>query len=61
MSDLRSPALYRINTHVWLTALSHKPGRLAPLDAMPDVEKEGPHGEATHTHQPGMAASGVSR
>jgi len=61
MSDLRSPALCHIHTRVWLTALSHKLGRLATLEDMPDAEKEGPNGEATHAHQPGMAASGVSR
>jgi hypothetical protein len=31
MSDLRSPALYQVHTHVWLTALSHKLGRAATL------------------------------
>jgi hypothetical protein len=61
MADLRSPALYHINTRVWLTELSHKLGRLAPLEDIPDADKEGPNGEAIHAHQPGMAASRVSR
>jgi hypothetical protein len=61
MSDLRSPALDLIHTHVWLTALSHKLGRLATLEDMPDAEKGGPNGEVTHAHQPGMAESGMSR
>ena len=44
MADLRYPALYHINTRVWLTALSQKLGRLATLDDIPDVDKEGPNG-----------------
>jgi hypothetical protein len=61
MSALRYPALDQIHTRVWLTALSHKLGRLATLDAMPDAEKEGPNGHATHAHPSGLAAFGVSR
>jgi hypothetical protein len=61
MSDLRYPALYQINTCVWLTELSQKLGRLATLDDIPDADKEGPNGYATHAHQPGMAESRVSR
>ena len=44
MADLRSPALYHINTRVWLTALSQKLGRLATLEDIPDADKEGPNG-----------------
>jgi hypothetical protein len=44
MSDLRYPVLYQINTRVWLTALSHKLGRLATLEDIPDVDKKGPNG-----------------
>ena len=32
------PLLYQINTRVWLTALSHKLGRAATLDDIPDAE-----------------------
>lgn len=32
------PSLYQINTRVWLTALSHKLGRDATLDDIPDAE-----------------------
>src|SRR4029450_6353666 len=38
MADLRYPALYQINTRVWLTALSQKLGRRATLDDIPDAE-----------------------
>jgi maltooligosyltrehalose synthase len=38
MSDLRNPALYQINTRVWLTELSQKLGRRAILDDIPDAE-----------------------
>jgi glycosidase len=38
MSDLRYPALYQINTRVWLTELSQKLGRRAILDDIPDAE-----------------------
>src|SRR5437773_11812521 len=38
MSDLRHPALYQINTRVWLTDLSQKLGRRATLDDIPDAE-----------------------
>src|SRR4029450_2959698 len=38
MSDLRYPALYQINTRVWLTELSQKLGRPATLDDIPDAE-----------------------
>src|SRR3954447_16561057 len=38
MSDLRYPALYQINTRVWLTELSQKLGRRATLDDIPDAE-----------------------
>src|SRR5512145_3288332 len=38
MSDLRYPALYQINTRVWLTELSQTLGRTATLDAIPDAE-----------------------
>jgi hypothetical protein len=44
MSALHSPALDHINARVWLTEVSQNLGRLATLDAMPDAEKEGPHG-----------------
>jgi hypothetical protein len=32
------PALYQINTRVWLTELSGQPGRRATLDDVPDAE-----------------------
>ena len=32
------PALYQINTRVWLTALSRQQGRAATLDDIPDAE-----------------------
>src|SRR5947207_14133653 len=38
MSDLRHPALYQINTRVWLTEWSQKLGRRATLDDIPDAE-----------------------
>jgi hypothetical protein len=38
MSDLRYPALYQINTRVWLTELSQKLGRAATLDDIPYAE-----------------------
>jgi hypothetical protein len=38
MADLRYPALYQINTRVWLTVLSQKLGRRATLDDIPDAE-----------------------
>jgi alpha amylase-like protein len=37
MSDLRYPALYQINTRVWLTELSRTLGRTATLNAIPDA------------------------
>jgi glycosidase len=38
MSPLRHPALYQINTRVWLTELSRALGRQATLDDIPDAE-----------------------
>src|ERR1700751_6311616 len=38
MSDPRYPALYQINTSVWLTELSGGLGRRATLDDVPDAE-----------------------
>ena len=38
MSPLRHPALYQINTRVWLTELSRGLGRPATLDDIPDAE-----------------------
>jgi len=38
MSPLRHPALYQINTRVWLTDLSRGLGRPAALDDIPDAE-----------------------
>jgi len=38
MSEPRYPALYQINTRVWLTELSQALGRRATLDDIPDVE-----------------------
>ncbi|MFM0512963.1 alpha-amylase family glycosyl hydrolase [Paraburkholderia sp. RL17-373-BIF-A] len=38
MFDLRYPALYQINTRVWLTGLSRVLGRSATLDDIPDAE-----------------------
>lgn len=37
MSQPRYPALYQINTRVWLTALGRALGRLATLDDVPDA------------------------
>src|SRR5580765_8290704 len=37
MSPLRHPALYQINTGVWLTELSRGLGRPATLDDIPDA------------------------
>ncbi|WOD18619.1 alpha-amylase family glycosyl hydrolase [Paraburkholderia kirstenboschensis] len=37
MFDLRYPALYQINTRVWLTELSGELGRSATLDDVPDA------------------------
>jgi hypothetical protein len=37
MSGLCYPSLYQINTRVWLTELSHKIGRAATLDDVPDT------------------------
>jgi glycosidase len=37
MSDLRYPALYQINTRVWLTELSQQLRRAATLDDIPDT------------------------
>ncbi|OUL76997.1 alpha-amylase family glycosyl hydrolase, partial [Paraburkholderia hospita] len=37
MFDLRYPALYQINTRVWLTELSRVLGRSATLDDIPDA------------------------
>ena len=38
MSDPRYPALYQINTRVWLTELSRTLGKRATLDDIPDAE-----------------------
>jgi hypothetical protein len=38
MSDPRYPALYQINTRVWLTELSRALGKRATLDDIPDAE-----------------------
>ena len=38
MASVRYPALYQINTRVWLTALSRRLGRPATLDDIPDAE-----------------------
>ena len=38
MSDPRCPALYPINTRVWLTELVGALGRSATLDDIPDAE-----------------------
>lgn len=38
MADPRYPALYQINTRVWLTELSRSLGRPATLDDFPDAE-----------------------
>jgi hypothetical protein len=38
MSDRRYPALYQINTRVWLTELSQRLGRAATLDDIPDTD-----------------------
>src|SRR5215469_16286266 len=35
MSDLRYPALYQINTRVWMSELSRTLGRTATLDDVP--------------------------
>ena len=36
MPNSLSPSLYQINTRVWLTELSHKLGRPATLDDIPE-------------------------
>ena len=38
MTQPRYPALYQMNTRVWLTELSEKLGRAATLDDIPDAE-----------------------
>ena len=38
MSDVRYPALYQINTRVWLTELSRALGKRATMDDVPDAE-----------------------
>jgi len=38
MTNALHPALYQINTRVWLTELSEVPGRQATLDDIPDAE-----------------------
>jgi hypothetical protein len=38
MADLRYPALYQINTRVWLTELSRALAKRATLDDIPDAE-----------------------
>src|ERR1700761_3207422 len=38
MSDPRYPALYQINTRVWLTELSRALGRRTTLDDIPEAE-----------------------
>ena len=38
MADPRYPALYQINTRVWMTELSGALGRHATLDDIPDGE-----------------------
>ncbi len=38
MSDPQHPALYQINTRVWLTELSRALGKHATLDDIPDAE-----------------------
>lgn len=40
MSDTRYPALYQVNTRVWLTQLARGLGRPATLDDVPDTELE---------------------
>ena len=40
MPDARYPALYQINTRVWLTELSQALGKRATLDEIPDAELE---------------------
>jgi len=42
MSDPRYPALYQINTRVWMTELSRALGRRATLDDIPDAELDRP-------------------
>ena len=38
MSDPHYPALYQLNTRVWLTELSRALGKRATLDDIPDAE-----------------------
>jgi hypothetical protein len=38
MSEPRYPALYQVNTRVWLTDLSRTLGKRATLDDIPDAE-----------------------
>jgi hypothetical protein len=37
MADLRSPALYQIDTRAWLTELSQMLGRAGTLDEVPEA------------------------
>jgi hypothetical protein len=67
MAAVRYPLLYQINTRVWLTDLSHKLGRPATLDDIPDAELD--HLAQTgfdwvwllSVWQTGLAAQRVSR
>jgi glycosidase len=67
MSDPRYPALYQVNTRVWLTEWSRALGRHATLDDIPDVELDRLAGMGfdwiwfLSVWQTGTAAQAVSR
>ena len=67
MSDPRYPALYQVNTRVWLTELSPALGRSATLDDIPDAELDRLAGLGfdwlwlPNVWQTGPAAQAISR
>ena len=67
MSDPRYPALYQVNTRVWLTDLSRALGRRATLDDVPDAELDRLAGQGfdwvwfLSVWQTGPAAQAISR
>jgi len=67
MSDPRYPALYQINTRVWLTELSQALGKRATLDDIPAAELDRLAGMGLHlvwllsVWQTGPAAQVISR
>ena len=67
MPDPRYPALYQVNTRVWLTDLSRALGRRATLDDVPDAELDRLAGQGfdwvwfLSVWQTGPAAQAISR